>query len=95
MGGKTEQDPQWVFPSWRGSYAPGGLTMLSHFPAAEHEHFGLYPGWPWASLAILFELGGSALVSSGHLFQLRAGRLGAATLVANKVGLCRATLPNP
>jgi hypothetical protein len=32
----------------------------------EQEHFGLYPSWLWASLAILVELGGSALVVSGY-----------------------------
>jgi uncharacterized membrane protein YphA (DoxX/SURF4 family) len=62
----------------------GGLTKLSDFPAAvaEQEHFGLYPGWLWASLAILVELGGSALVISGYLVWLGAGGLGVLTAIA-------------
>ena len=102
MGGTTEQSPQWVDAvlSWPGTwfaarigvtsaYVLGELTKLSDFPAtvAEQEQFGLNPGWLWASLAILVELGGSALVNSGYLVWLGVG-LGVttaiATLVANR-----------
>jgi uncharacterized membrane protein YphA (DoxX/SURF4 family) len=46
----------------------GGLTKLLDFSAAiaEQEHFGLHPGWLWAVLTILIELGGSILVLSGY-----------------------------
>jgi uncharacterized membrane protein YphA (DoxX/SURF4 family) len=91
------QDPSWVdaILNWRwtrlaarlaltSAYLLGGLTKLSDFSAAiaEQEHFGLYPGWLWASLSILVELGGSALVLSGYLVWLGAGALGVLTAVA-------------
>ena len=97
MGNITVQDPSWVNTvlNWRwtwfaarlaltSTYLLGGLTKLSDFPAAiaEQEHFGLYPGWLWASLSILVELGGSALVLSGYLVWLGAGGLGVLTSVA-------------
>jgi uncharacterized membrane protein YphA (DoxX/SURF4 family) len=62
----------------------GGMTKLSDFTAAiaEQEHFGLYPGWLWAALAITVELGGSLLVISGRFVWLGAGGLGVLTAVA-------------
>ena len=62
----------------------GGLTKLSDFSAAiaEQEHFGLNPGWLWAALAIIIELGGSALVMLGWQVWLGAGGLGVLTAVA-------------
>jgi uncharacterized membrane protein YphA (DoxX/SURF4 family) len=45
-------------------------------------HFGLHPGWLWAALAIIIELGGSALVMLGRLVWLGAGGLGVLTAVA-------------
>jgi uncharacterized membrane protein YphA (DoxX/SURF4 family) len=92
-----DQDPRWVdaILDWRGTwllarigltgaYVLGGLTKLFNFPAAiaEQEHFGLNPGWLWASLAILVELIGPILVISGRLAWLGAGALGVLTLVA-------------
>jgi hypothetical protein len=49
-------------------------TKVSDFPAAVGEmmHFGLSPGWLWAALTILVELGCSALVISGYLVWLGA-----------------------
>jgi uncharacterized membrane protein YphA (DoxX/SURF4 family) len=66
------------------AYVLGGLTKISDFPAAatEQEHFGLNPGWIWASLAIIVELGGSALVISGYYVWLGAGGLGVLTAIA-------------
>lgn len=97
MSSRTIPDPSWVdvILNWRWSslaaqlaltsaYLLGGLTKLSDFSAAiaEQEHFGLHPGWLWASLSILVELGGSALVLSGFLVWLGAGGLGVLTAVA-------------
>jgi uncharacterized membrane protein YphA (DoxX/SURF4 family) len=66
------------------AYLLGGLTKLSDFSAAiaEQEHFGLHPGWLWASLSIIVELGGSVLVISGYLVWLCAGALAVLTAVA-------------
>jgi uncharacterized membrane protein YphA (DoxX/SURF4 family) len=65
----------------------GGLTKLSDFSAAiaEQDHFGLHPGWLWAAVSILIELGGSALVISGRWVWLGAGGLGVLTAVATFV----------
>jgi uncharacterized membrane protein YphA (DoxX/SURF4 family) len=97
MNSRTIPDPSWVdaILNWRWSwlaarlaltsaYLLGGLTKLSDFSAAiaEQDHFGLHPGWLWASLSILVELGGSALVLSGSLVWLGAGGLGVLTAVA-------------
>jgi len=62
----------------------GGLTKLSDFSAAiaEQQHFGLHPGWLWAVLAIVVELGGSTLVMLGRLVWLGAGGLGVLTAIA-------------
>jgi uncharacterized membrane protein YphA (DoxX/SURF4 family) len=66
------------------AYLIGGLTKLSDFDGAiaEQEHFGLHPGWLWAGLAIIVELGGSALVLAGRRVWLGAGGLGVLTAVA-------------
>ena len=78
----------WIWPAARvalvSAFLIGGLTKLSDFSAAiaEQEHFGLHPGWLWAALAIVVELGGSALVMLGRLVWLGAGGLGVLTSVA-------------
>ena len=78
----------WIWPAARvalvSAFLIGGLTKLSDFSAAiaEQEHFGLHPGWLWAALAIVVELGGSALVMLGRLVWLGAGGLGVLTAVA-------------
>ena len=92
-----EQDPAWVsgILHWpwvlfaaqlalTSSFLLGGLTKLFNFSAAiaEQEHFGLRPGWLWATLTILVEFGGSALVLSGTAVWLGAGALGCLTAVA-------------
>jgi uncharacterized membrane protein YphA (DoxX/SURF4 family) len=63
----------WLWPAARvalvSAYLIGGATKLSDFSAAiaEQEHFGLYPGWLRAALAISVELGGSLLVVSDDM----------------------------
>jgi uncharacterized membrane protein YphA (DoxX/SURF4 family) len=66
------------------AYLVGGVAKLSDFGSsiAEQEHFGLHPGWLWASAAIVVELGGSLLVVSGRFVWLGAGALGVLTAVA-------------
>ena len=66
------------------AYLIGGFTKLFDFAGAvaEQEHFGLHPGWLWASLAILVELGGPALVITRRWVWLGAGGLGVLTAVA-------------
>jgi uncharacterized membrane protein YphA (DoxX/SURF4 family) len=76
-----KQDPVWVGDILRwhwvlvaarlaltSAYLPGGLTKLFNFSVAiaEQEHFGFRPGWHWAALTTLIELGGSVLVLSGY-----------------------------
>ena len=95
--GRAATTPRWVrtilgtpliWPAARlaliSAYLIGGLTKLSDFSAAiaEQEHFGLHPGWLWAALTIIVELGGSALVTLGRLVWLGAGGLGVLTAVA-------------
>ena len=95
--GRAATTPRWVrailgtpsiWPAARlaliSAYLIGGLTKLSDFGAAiaEQEHFGLHPGWLWALLTIIVELGGSALVTLGRLVWLGAGGLGVLTAVA-------------
>jgi len=97
MAQASDMTPRFVDAtlSWRGTpvvarvalasaYLIGGVAKLADFPAAvaEQEHFGLTPGWLWASLAIAVELLGSALVISGRLVWLGAGALGVLTAVA-------------
>ena len=78
----------WLWPLARlalvSAYLIGGCTKLLDFAGAiaEQEHFGLYPGWLWASLAILVELAGSALVVAGRWVWLGAGGLGVLTAIA-------------
>ena len=66
------------------AYVIGGVAKLTNFHAAvlEQAHFGLHPGWLWAALAIVVELGGSACVIFGRFVWLGAGALGALTAVA-------------
>lgn len=66
------------------SYLVGGVVKLSDFHGAiiEQERFGLHPGWLWALLAIVIELGGSALVIAGRIIWLGAGALGVLTFIA-------------
>lgn len=66
------------------AYILGGFTKLFDFAgaAAEQQHFGLNPGWLWASAAIVVELGGSFLVVANRLVWLGAGGLGVLTFVA-------------
>ena len=95
--GRAAKTPRWVrtilrapliWPAARlalvSAFLIGGLTKLSDFSAAiaEQEHFGLTPGWLWAALAIIVELGGSALVMLGWRVWLGAGGLGVLTAVA-------------
>ena len=94
---RVAETPRWVstilrtpliWPAARlalvSAFLIGGLTKLSDFSAAiaEQEHFGLNPGWLWAALAIIVELGGSALVMLGWQVWLGAGGLGVLTAVA-------------
>jgi uncharacterized membrane protein YphA (DoxX/SURF4 family) len=94
---RAAETPRWVrtilgapliWPAARlalvSAFLIGGLTKLSDFSAAvaEQEHFGLNPGWLWAVLAIIVELGGSALVMLGWQVWLGAGGLGVLTAVA-------------
>jgi uncharacterized membrane protein YphA (DoxX/SURF4 family) len=97
MLASLKQDPAWVSEilHWQwvlvaarlaltSSFLLGGLTKLFNFSGAiaEQEHFGLRPGWLWATLTILIELGGSVLILSGYAVWLGAGALGCLTAVA-------------
>lgn len=66
------------------AYIVGGFAKLLDFAGAitEQEKFGLNPGWLWATLAIVVELGGSLLVVANRFVWLGAGGLGVLTLVA-------------
>ena len=66
------------------AYLVGGLNKLFDFAGAiaEQEHFGLHPGWVWASVVIVVELVGSTLVLTGRWVWLGAGGLGVLTAVA-------------
>jgi uncharacterized membrane protein YphA (DoxX/SURF4 family) len=107
---RTIEDPSWVdaLLEWRwtwlavrlglaSAYLLGGLTKLADFSGAiaEQEHFGLHPGWLWASVTILIELGGSALVISGYLVWLGAGGLGVLTAIAALVANNFWAMPAP
>jgi uncharacterized membrane protein YphA (DoxX/SURF4 family) len=69
------------------AYVYGGFVKLFDFHAAiaEQEHFGLHPGWLWAAMTIVVELGGSALIISGRLVWLGAGAIGVLTAIATVV----------
>jgi uncharacterized membrane protein YphA (DoxX/SURF4 family) len=97
MSTDTQGNPRWIAAilaqPWLlllvrtalvSAYVIGGLAKLANFHAAvlEQEHFGLHPGWLWAVLAIVVELGGSACVIANRLVWLGAGGLGALTVVA-------------
>ena len=81
-------DSRWTWRLARlalvSAYVIGGVDKLADFSGAiaEQEHFGLDPGWLWASVAIVVELGGSLLVVSGFLVWFGAGALGVLTAVA-------------
>ena len=94
------RDPRWVDKvlDWRwtwlvarigltSAYILGGLTKLLDFQSAvaEQQHFGLNPGWLWAAVTILVELGGSALIVMGRWVWFGAGGLGVLTVVATYV----------
>ena len=66
------------------AYLLGGVTKLLNVPGAvqEQAHFGLHPAWLWAAMAIMVELGGSALVLAYRAVWLGAGGLGCLTFVA-------------
>jgi uncharacterized membrane protein YphA (DoxX/SURF4 family) len=66
------------------AYVIGGVDKLADFSGAiaEMQHFGLHPGWLWASTAIIVELSGSLLVILGFFVWLGAGALGVLTAVA-------------
>jgi uncharacterized membrane protein YphA (DoxX/SURF4 family) len=66
------------------SYLIGGLTKVSSFPSAvaEQAHFGLHPPAAWAVMAIIIELGASAMVLLNRFVWLSAGGLGVLTAVA-------------
>jgi uncharacterized membrane protein YphA (DoxX/SURF4 family) len=89
--------PRWIHDllawpwTWRlarvalvSAYLIGGVNKLIDFPGAvaEQAHFGLHPGWLWAALTIVVEIGGSLLVVFGRLVWLGAGGLGVLTAVA-------------
>jgi uncharacterized membrane protein YphA (DoxX/SURF4 family) len=80
--------PRWLHVVVRTAlvlaYVIGGVAKLANFHTAvlEQEHFGLHPGWLWAALAIVVELGGSACVIANRFVWLGAGGLGALTAVA-------------
>ncbi|WP_343622847.1 DoxX family protein [Roseateles puraquae] len=67
------------------AYLEGGITKLMDFGGAlaEMQHFGLAPAAPLAVAVIALELGGSALVLSGHLRWLGALALGVFTVAAS------------
>jgi uncharacterized membrane protein YphA (DoxX/SURF4 family) len=90
-------DPRWIdaileWPiTWlaarlglTSAYLVGGVTKLLDFQAAvaEQQHFGLNPGWLWAAMTIVVELGGSALLISGRYTWFAAGALGVLTAIA-------------
>ena len=89
--------PRWVraILEWRwtwsvirlglaGSYLIGGMTKLLNFQAAiaEQTRFGLEPAVLWATLAVVVETGGSALLIAGRAVWLAGGALGVLTAIA-------------
>jgi uncharacterized membrane protein YphA (DoxX/SURF4 family) len=67
-----------------GAYLLGGAVKVLDFPAAiaEQAHFGLHPPAVWATLTIVVEILGSALVMSRRWVWLGAGMLGVFTGLA-------------
>jgi len=65
------------------TYLIGGVTKLGDWPSAvaEQIHFGMHPPELTATLTILVELVGSALILSGRLVWLAAGAMGVFTLL--------------
>jgi uncharacterized membrane protein YphA (DoxX/SURF4 family) len=78
----------WLLPAARialvSAFLIGGIVKFGDFQGAiaEQEHFGLRPGWVWATATIVVELGGSALVILGRWVWFGAGGLGVLTAVA-------------
>jgi uncharacterized membrane protein YphA (DoxX/SURF4 family) len=78
----------WLLPISRvglvSAFLIGGIQKHVDFPGAvaEQAHFDLQPAWLWAAVAILVEIGGSALVIFGRWVWLGAGGLGVLTAVA-------------
>ncbi|GLQ99349.1 DoxX family protein [Dyella mobilis] len=78
----------WVAPLLRvalaSAYVIGGVDKLMHFHDAmlEQQHFGLNPGWLWAAITVVVELGGSLCVIVNRWVWLGAGGLGVLTVVA-------------
>lgn len=66
------------------AYVLGGAVKALDFPGAvaEQAHFGLHPPALWATLTIVVELLGSALVLSRRWVWLGAGTLGVFTGLA-------------
>jgi uncharacterized membrane protein YphA (DoxX/SURF4 family) len=96
----ADRDPSWVdaILDWRwtwllarlalvSAYFIGGITKLFNFNAAvaEQQHFGLHPGWIWASFAIAVEIIAPILILSGRFVWLGAGALGVLTAIATYV----------
>jgi len=69
------------------AYLIGGIAKVSDFPAAvaEQAKFGLSPPQVWAVLAIIIELGGSALILFQRFVWLAAGGLAVLTVIASLV----------
>lgn len=68
-----------------GPFMVGAFMKLTDLPSAiaEQEHFGLYPGWFWATLTIIVEIVGPALVISGRVVWFGAGMLAVFTAIAD------------
>lgn len=77
----SKRDPAWVdaILDWRWTWPIARLCLASLFlvaaaieildfpaAAATQQHFGLYPGWAWAIVAITVQLFGSVIVISGY-----------------------------
>lgn len=92
-----QRDPAWVdsILDWQwtpflarlalvSAFLIGGFDKASDFSGAiaEQNHFGLHPGWLWAAVTIVVELGASVLILAGRFVWLAAGALGVLTFVA-------------
>jgi uncharacterized membrane protein YphA (DoxX/SURF4 family) len=69
------------------AYLVAGFMKIFDFvaAAAEQDAFGLHPGWLWATMAIIVEVLGSALVVAGRFVWVGAGALGVLTAIATLV----------